>query len=137
MMTRISSRKSVDADFWRGRLDAARAYKESAENAIALTEPGDNANPAISQIVLAAIAYGDCLTAKRARVINQQDHAAAPKLLRDVVGSALPTAQETRYRRILTHKDASQYGARRGSLVQAQRLLSDLNEFATWVEAQL
>jgi hypothetical protein len=77
------------------------------------------------------------LTAKRARVINQQDHAAVPKLLRDVMGSALPTAKETRYRRILTHKDASQYGARRGSLGQAQRLLSDLNEFATWVEAQL
>ena len=108
MMTRISSRKPVDADFWRGRLDAARAYKESAENAVALAKPGGNANPAISQIVLATIAYGDCLTAKRANVINQQDHAAAPKLLRDVMGAALPTEQETRYRRILTHKDESQ-----------------------------
>lgn len=136
-MTRISSRKSVDADFWRGRLEAARAYKESAENAFTLAAPGANANPTISQIVLATIAYGDCLTAKRANVINQQDHAAASKLLRDVMGAALPAAQETRYRRILTHKDESQYGARRGSLAQAQRLLNDLNEFAAWVEGQL
>ena len=65
-------------------------------------------------MVLAAIAYGECLTAKRANVINQQSHAAAPKLLRDVLGAALPTAQEYRYRRsILGHKDESQYGAQR------------------------
>lgn len=136
-MTRLGSRKSVSADYWRGRLDAARAYKESAENAITLAGPGDNANPAISQIVLAAVAYGDSLTARRANVINQQDHAAAPKLLRDVMGAALPTAQETRFRRILANKDESQYGARRGALGHAQRLLDDLNEFAVWVEAQL
>ena len=136
-MTRTGARKSVASDFWRGRLDAARAYKESAEHSVTLARSGDNANPAISQIVLAAIAYGDCLTANRASVINHQDHAAAPKLLRDVMGAALPTAQETRYRRILAHKDESQYGARRGSLDQAQRLLKDLDEFAAWVEAQL
>ena len=56
-MTRISSRKSVDADFWRGRLEAARAYKESAENAFTLAAPGADANPTISQIVLATIRY--------------------------------------------------------------------------------
>jgi hypothetical protein len=69
-MTRISTRKSVDVDYWRGRLEAARAFRKAAEDAIALAEPGANANPAISQMVLAAIAYGDCLTAKRANVIN-------------------------------------------------------------------
>lgn len=136
-MTRASARKPVDADYWRGRLDAARAYREAAEDAVALAEPGDNANPAISQIVLAAIAYGDCLTAWRAGVVNQQDHATASKLLRDVMGAALPVAQETRHRRILNNKDESQYGARRGSLGKAQRLLKDLDEFAAWVEAQL
>lgn len=136
-MTRINPRKSVSADFWHGRLDAARAYREAAANAITLAEPGANANPAISLIVLAAIAYGDCLTAKRANVINQQDHAAAPKLLRDVLGAALPIAQETRYRRILNNKDESQYGARRGALAHAQRLLEELNDFSDWVEAQL
>ena len=137
MMTRTGSRKSVDAQYWHGRLDAARAYEESAENLLTLARAGTNANPAISQIVLAAIAYGDCLTAKRGSVINQQDHAAAPRLLRDVMGAALPATQETRYRRILANKDASQYGARRGSLDQARRLLKDLNEFAAWAEAQL
>jgi hypothetical protein len=107
-MARISTRKSVDVDYWRGRLEAARAFHKAAEDAITLAEPGSNANPAISQMVLAAIAYGDCLTARRANVINQQSHAAAPKLLRDVLGATLPTAQENRYRRILGHKDESQ-----------------------------
>ena len=135
-MARISTRKSVDVDYWRGRLEAARAFHKAAEDAITLAEPGSNANPAISQMVLAAIAYGDCLTAKRANVINQQSHAAAPKLLRDVLGATLPTAQENRYRRILGHKDESQYGARSASLIHAQRLLDELQEFAFWVEDQ-
>lgn len=94
-------------------------------------------NPAISLIVLAAIAYGDALTARRASVVNQQDHAAAPRLLRDVLGSALPSAQENRYRRMLGHKDAAQYGIRHASQEQARKLLDDLTDFALWVEDQL
>jgi hypothetical protein len=136
-VTRISTKKSVGADYWQGRLAAAQAFRKSAEDAMTLAEAGANMNPAISQMVLAAIAYGDALTAKRANVINQQDHAAAPKLLRDVLGSTLPGAQETRYRRILGNKDAAQYGARHAGRAQAQKLLEDLTEFATWVEDQL
>ena len=94
-MARISTRKSVDGDYWRGRLEAARAFHKAAEDAITLAEPGSNANPAISQMVLAAIAYGDCLTARRANVINQQSHAAAPKLLRDVLGAPYRPRRKT------------------------------------------
>ena len=137
MMARQTPRKSVPPDHWQGRLAQARAFKENATNGITLAEPGGNANPIISQVVLAAIAYGDCLTAKKANVVNQQDHATAVKLLRDVMGAALPTAQETRYRRILANKDAAQYGARPGSLTQAGQLLDDLETFAAWVEEQL
>lgn len=137
MMTRTSTKKTVSADYWLGRRTAAQDFRKAAEDAIALAETGANANPAISQIVLAAIAYGDCLTAKRANVINQQDHSAAPKLLRDVLGSTLPTAQETRYRRILGNKDAAQYGARQATIAQAQRLLEDLIEFANWIEGHI
>lgn len=136
-MTRISTRKSVSADYWPGRLAAAQAFRKAAEDAMTLAEAGANMNPAISQMVLAAIAYGDALTGKKAGVINQQDHAAAPKLLRDVLGSALPGTQETRYRRILGNKDAAQYGARHATQAQAQRLMGDLTEFAQWVEDQL
>lgn len=84
-MTGKSPRKRVDAHYWQGRLRVAKAYLEAAQQAMLLAEPGQNSNPIISQIVLAAIAYGDSLTAKRAQVINQQDHAAAPRLLRDVM----------------------------------------------------
>lgn len=137
MMTRTGSKKTVSPEYWRGRRDSARAFRKAAEDAIALAETGADANPAISQIVLAAIAYVDCLTAKRANLINQQDHSAATKLLRDVLGAALPAAQENRLRRIVGNKDASQYGARPATMLQAQRLLEDLTELANWVDDQL
>ena len=136
-MTRNSTKKKVGDDYWHGRYAMARAFRTSAETAITLASESDNMNPAISQIVLAAIAYADTLTARRDGVINQQDHAAAPRLLRDVMGSALPQGQEARYRRILGYKDSSQYGARHGTLDKAKELFEDLSEFAFWIEAQL
>lgn len=136
-MTSKSPRKTVDALFWQGRLGAAKAFLLAARQGMALALPGQNANPIISQIVLAAIAYGDSLTAKRAQVINQQDHAAAPRLLRDVLRNTLPEAYEKRYRRILGVKDEAQYGPRRATLAEAQRLLTDLEAFARWAEDML
>jgi hypothetical protein len=129
-----SPRKTVDALFWRGRLRQARAFLEAAQQATLLAEPGQNCNPAISQKVLAVIAYGDCLTARRAQVINQQDHAAAPRLLRDVLRDTLPAAQERRYRRILGVKDEAQYGVRAATRDEAGRLLDELEEFSRWAE---
>lgn len=136
-MTRRSPRKRVDAFFWQGRLRAARAYLESAQQALLLAEPAQNCNPIISQVVLAAIAFGDSLTAKRALVINQQDHAAAPLLLRDVLKETLPDAQERQYRRILGLKDEVQYGARASTVEEASRLLADLEAFALWADDHL
>jgi hypothetical protein len=133
-MSRRSPRKRVDAFFWQGRLRAARAYLESAQQALLLAEPEQNCNPVISQIVLSAIAFGDSLSAKRALVINQQDHAAAPLLLRDVLRDTLPDAQERRYRRILGFKDEVQYGARASTAEEAARLLADLEAFARWAD---
>ncbi|MDP1692061.1 MAG: hypothetical protein Q8L49_08980 [Burkholderiaceae bacterium] len=133
-MTSKSPRKPVEALFWQGRLRTAKAYLEAAQQAVLLAEPAQNGNPIISQIVLAAIAYGDSLTARRAMIINQQDHAAAPRLLRDVLQNTLPDAQERRYRRILGFKDEAQYGARTASIEEASRLLADLEGFARWAE---
>lgn len=99
-----------------------------------LADPGRSGNPIIRQIALAAIAYGDSLTAKRAQVINQQDHAAAPRLLRAVLQDTLPEDQERRYRRILGFKDEVQYGAKSARLEEAARLLADLEHFARWAE---
>jgi hypothetical protein len=133
-MTRQGPRKKVDVDFWEGRLRAGKDFLLAAQNAMVLVEPGQNTNPAISLIVSSAIAFADALTARKAQVVNQQDHAAAATLLRDVLRNTLPEAQEKRYRRILGYKDQAQYGARTSSVEQAERLLRDLEEFAVWAE---
>lgn len=133
-MTAKSPRKQVDALFWQGRLRQAQAFREAAEQAMQRAAPNQNCGPAASQMILSAIAYGDCLTAWRAQVVNQQDHAAAPHLLRDVMRDALPVAQEKRYRRILGVKDEVQYGTRGTPPAEAQRLLADLQAFARWAE---
>ncbi len=133
-MTGKSPRKRVDASYWQGRLRTAKAYLAAAQQAMELAEPVHNANPIISQMVLAAIAYGDSLAARRAQVINQQDHAAAPRLLRDVLQNTLPDAQERRYRRILGYKDEVQYGTKSASVEEARRLLESLETFAQWAE---
>jgi hypothetical protein len=129
-VTGKSPRKKVDALYWQGRLRVAQAYLEAAQQAHLLAEVGQNCNPVISQIVLSAIAFGDSLTAKRAQVVNQQDHAQAPRLLRDVLGNLLPDGHERRYRRILSFKDEVQYGTRQATVDEAGRLLADLEELA-------
>jgi hypothetical protein len=120
--------------FWQGRLRQARVFREAAEQAMRQATPKQNCAPAVSQMVISAIAYGDSLTARRAQVVNQQDHAAAPRLLRDVLRESLPAAQEKRYRRILGMKDEVQYGTRSTPPDDARRLLEDLQALAQWAE---
>jgi len=81
-----------------------------------------------SPMVLAAIAYSDAVTARFLGRVNQVDHAALPKLLRDALGNQLPDAQMRRLRRILQEKDETQYGARLKSRDEAQRLLEDRDQ---------
>jgi len=136
-VTRKGPTKSVDAQFWLGRRDEARAFRLAANQAMELAEPGTSANPIVSQIVLAAIAYVDSLTAKRAQTVNQQDHTGAARLLRDVLRNKLPDAEERALRRILRVKDEAQYGARSIPLGQARMLLTDLDGFSRLVEELL
>jgi hypothetical protein len=136
-MTGKSPRKKVDALYWQGRLRVAQAYLEAAQQAHLLAEVGQDCNPVISQIVLSAIAFGDSLTAKRAQVVNQQDHAQAPRLLRDVLGNLLPDGHERRYRRILSFKDEVHCGTRQATRDEAGRLLADLEELARWARELL
>lgn len=136
-MTAKGPRKRVPPHYWEGRLSVARAYRQAAENGIALAEAGQRCNPIVSDVVLAVIAYADCLTARRAQVVNQQDHAAAPKLLREVFGNRLPAEQERRYRRILGYKDEAHYGDRASSRAVAEKLVQELTNFADWVEESL
>jgi hypothetical protein len=93
-VTRTGSGKRVDSEFARGRLDNARAYRQAAEDSLALAAEDANANPTMSQIVNAAIAYADALTALKMSVKNQKDHGAVVRTLRDAFGNQLPKAQE-------------------------------------------
>ena len=133
-MTGQGPRKSVDDDHWQGRLNQAREFRESARSLVTL-EASRTYNPAITLMVACAIAYADVITAKRKGVINKQDHSAAPRLLREVLGNTLPERQEKFYRRLLGRKDEVNYGARSTTLDEAQRLLLELEEFAEWAEA--
>lgn len=91
-------------------------------------------NGAVTLMVAAAIAYGDAITAKARGVVNQQDHQAAPRLLRELLGSRMPDKQEKFFRKLLGRKDEVNYGARSTTLEEAQRLLTELDEFAAWAE---
>lgn len=69
--------------------------------------------------------------------MNQQDHAAAVRTLRDALGNRFLAAQETNLRRILGEKDEVQYGVRPRSKADAEALLNRLEEFASWVEMEI
>ncbi|HET6620730.1 MAG TPA: hypothetical protein VFG64_12380 [Dongiaceae bacterium] len=69
-MTRTGPSKKVAAGYAAGRLENARAYLQAARDAIALAHATSNTNPIMSQIVNAAIAYADALTARRQSIIT-------------------------------------------------------------------
>ena len=133
-MTSRGPARRVERQYGLGRLANARAFRRQAENALALAERGDNANPIIASIVDAAIAYGDAVGALVGGRVNQQDHAGAPQLLRAILGHRLPGDQERRFRRLLGNRDDARYGARAGRLQTAEALLEDLQLFAAWVD---
>jgi hypothetical protein len=136
-MTKTGPSKPVDATFAVGRLENARAFRTAAHTASDLADPGENANPMVSHIVTSAIAYVDALTGKFGGRVNQNDHAAASKALRDALGNRLPEAQARRFKKILGEKDAAQYGARSGRLTHARQLLAELDAFAEWAETEM
>jgi hypothetical protein len=59
------------------------------------------------------------------------------RLLRDVLGKALPTAQERRLDRLLGHKDEVQYGVRVGRSDDAEQTVEALEAFGSWARALL
>ena len=88
-------------------------------------------------LILAAIAYADALTAKRANVVNAEDHNAAPRLLRDVLKQVLPETHEKRFIDTLRNKSVILYGARTFSRTEAEKFLPNFEPFARWAEEQL
>jgi hypothetical protein len=136
-MTRKGPSKPVDETYAPRRLEVARAFLKAAEDEATLADSGDVGNPIVSQVVNAAIAYTDAVTAASSGRINQKDHAVVVKALRDALGERLPDVQAKRMRRILAEKDTAQYGARLLRVKEAVRLLADLREFAAWAETEI
>ncbi len=77
------------------------------------------------------------MTAKRANVVNSEDHHAAPRLLRDVLKQALPALQEKRFVDTLRNKSVIQYGAKTFSRAEAEKFVLNFEPFASWAEEQL
>jgi hypothetical protein len=136
-MTRKGPAKPVDKDFALGRLNVARGYLKAARDMAKQAGDRDIGNPIVALAVLSAIAYADAVTAMRAARINQKDHRAAVKTLRDALGSGLPAAESKRLARILNEKDNAQYGSRATKKETALNRLDDLEAFAAWAEAEL
>lgn len=136
-MTRKGPTRKVDAAYAAGRLSVARSYLDAARQDLLLADRDTSGNPAISAMIHAAIAFSDALTARHLGEVNQQDHAAAPKLLRAALGKRLPDPQETRLRRILDGKDAAEYSPRLIPGEEARKLLDQVEAFAAWAEGML
>ncbi|MGB8842638.1 MAG: hypothetical protein WCC64_16385 [Aliidongia sp.] len=133
-MTRKGNTKAADAAFGDARLRMAKAFLKAARDGLLLADEEDYGNPVISNIVNAAIAFTDAVTARFAGEVNQTDHAAAPQILRHALGNLLPTAQETRLRRIIHDKDEIQYGGRPKTKSDAETMLRLLEQYAEWCE---
>jgi hypothetical protein len=133
-LTRKGMTKAVDTAFGDARLRMARAFLKASRDGLLLADDGDYGNPVISNIVNAAIAFTDALTARFAGEVNQKDHASAPQVLRDALGNLLPTAQEGRLRRIINDKDEIQYGGRPKTESDAEIMLRLLEQYADWCE---
>jgi hypothetical protein len=121
---------------WRGRLDNARAFLQSARDLSALAEATSIGDPAISNAVLATIAYADAVTVRFAGIQNATEHAGLPRTLTQAIGERA-TPVLTRLNRILAWKDESQYGHRTHSLGEARTVLLQAERFAEWAEAEL
>lgn len=131
-MVRTGSEKTVPDNYWRGRLRKARQFHAIARDAIDLHEDGSDAGPVMSNIILAAVAYGDAVTAATRRTVNQKDHAALPRLLRASLGNEFPQAQERALASMLGKKDQVQYGAVFHRLQDAMKMVEQLDAFAAW-----
>lgn len=136
-MVRAGPTKTVSGDEWRGRLSNAKAFRRAAENLLDIWEEGDNGNPVLVIIVLAAIGYGDALSARFDGKVNQANHAALPATIKAAMGNQADTRQISRLKKILDEKDTASYGAHIGRMDEARDLHVQLQRFATWVESVL
>jgi len=136
-MTRKGPTKAATVEESRGRLKQARAFRAAAEEIGAKLAPGANASPMMTLIVTAAIAYGDALTARFGRVMNRDEHAALPKLVRATMGDQADEAMLKHRRAIIAEKTFAEYGDHQVDVESASRFLLKLQRFGEWAETKL
>lgn len=119
-------------DSWSAVLANAEQQLLAAQNALALVDPAGNAKPVAAAAVIAAIGFGDALCIWRGGVVNSHQHDRLPDLLGTLLGRSADQAQLTRLRRILSRKNAAQYGAVTWTYEEASAYLEQVERFATW-----
>lgn len=129
--------KRVPRSRWRGRHRDGRNFLQTAEEALALTDPGDSGKPVMSNALRAVIAYGDALTIKYGRIQNTQDHSTLPRAIKQALGQRAEEKQVRRLRRLLGQKNDIDYHHRDLDLDEARRFLKRARRFARWAEEEL
>jgi hypothetical protein len=128
-MARVGAAKAVSKEFAVGRLRKAIAFQAALETIAAFRDDVGDVDVMVSLAILAAIAFADAMTAAIDGKKNQQDHEAAPQLLRALMGNALPDTQYRRLAKLLGQKDQVQYGAGVGR-GNPDEIVENLNQFA-------
>lgn len=128
------------------RVDPSRAdgYAEVGRRLLlagrAIIEQGDprHASGLAILAVHAGIAYADAVAIRRGgRKSASQDHAAALKLLRDVLGNEFPVAMARTLQRLLSEKDRVEYQGFAVPMREAVAVFEAAERFGTWAEGWL
>jgi hypothetical protein len=133
--TRTTATRAKDP--WQAFRANARTALQDAENKLALLEAGANAKGVAADAVLAAIAYGDAITAQRLNQHNAQDHGTLPTLVARALGKDAVSGQITRLGRILREKSRAHYGGGTWTRDETEEYLEQVRRFATYAEQVL
>ena len=121
---------------WQDVLANAEQQLIAAQNALALADSGSNAKPVAAAAVIAAIGFGDALSVQCGGATNAQQHDRLPDLLRQLLGrdadATQIATQMTRLGRILSKKNAAQYGGTYWTYDEARDYLEQTERFAAW-----
>jgi len=90
-LTRSGPSQPSDAQHGANRLTIARGFLDAAQVQVDRAKVGTLGNPIAATVVNAAIAYTDPLTATFGNKINQGEHSAVVKTLRDALGTRIRT----------------------------------------------
>ena len=118
-------------------LKRGEEFLDGAREMLELSEGARRAKVVASSAIRAAVAFGDALTSAKLGVTNTQDHNRLPKLVAEAAGKSADDAQISRLVRILSRKDQADYGARAWRRDEAEKLITDVERFATWVRGIL